>query len=150
MKITLTLLAFFLAFPALACTTFSIDEPTLSLDARVKSQFIRATSVIRARVTEVKDVRRPDPNNPAKRRNVVAAQIVVAEVFKGPVPRTVLTYLPIPHCSLILLPGHEYVFSVDGEGMVFDDASFELFDSSNGVTGRQLLAIRALMPQASK
>lgn len=110
--------------------------------------FAKATSVFRARVTEVKLATLVDPDHPSRTVEVVEARYEVKEVFKGAPPASgIVRDLPYGpgNCSLGLLPGMEYVFFPGKYEMVLlFSGSFAFFNAEAKEVRQHLDEIRRL------
>jgi hypothetical protein len=133
------------SFAALPCSFKAKSDEQL---------FSEATSIFRARVTEVKLATLDDPSQPERKTEVVEARYVVKEVLKGTPPLSgVVRDLPFGpgNCSLGLLPGLEYVF-VPGEYemVLLPSGSFAYFNESGAAVKSRLQALREYAARADR
>jgi hypothetical protein len=110
--------------------------------------FADASTVFRARVTEVKLATLADPSIPTEHVEVVEGRYEIREVFKGAPSRTgIVRDLPFGpgNCSLGLLPGMEYVFFPGEHEMVLlPSGSFAFFNAEGSEVKPRLEALRKL------
>jgi hypothetical protein len=108
--------------------------------------FSSATSIFRARVTEVKLATLANPSMPGQTVEVVEARYEVKEVLKGTPPHSgIVRDLPFGpgNCSLGLLPGMEYVFvPEDHEMVLLPSGSFAYFNAEGAAVKSKLQALR--------
>lgn len=130
--------------------SFSAVASACSFKQRSDEQlFAAATSVFRARVTEVKLASLADPANPSGRAvEVVEARYEVKEILKGAAPSAgIVRDLPFGpgNCSLGLIPGLEYVFFPGEHEMVLvPSGSFAYFNEEGSEVKPRLEALRKL------
>jgi hypothetical protein len=112
------------------------------------ADFHNATSVFRARVTEVRLATLTNPSDKTRTVEIVEAKYQLKEVFKGRPPEDgIVRDLPFGpgNCSLGRLPGLEYVFFPATQAMVLvPTGSFSYFNMEGTEVVPKLKELREL------
>jgi len=113
-----------------------------------------ATSVFRARVTEVRLAMLPAPRGERSETEVVEAKYEIREVFKGKPPADgIVRDMPFGpgNCSLGLFPGMEYVFFPAMHAMVAaPSGSFGFFNAEGSEVMPKLQILRDLAASSAR